>query len=327
MKQNLISGIQPSGRLHIGNYLGALKNFVELQNTSDYTCLFFIADLHSITEDFNPAQKKQQVLDTLASFIAAGLNHKKSIIFIQSHIPAHTELMWILNTLTPLGELSRMTQFKDKSELQGNNINLGLFAYPVLQTADILLYDAHAVPVGEDQIQHLELTRTIARKFNAKFGNTFIEPQPLLTPAPRAMSLMNPTKKMSKSEPNGCVFLDDEPEIIETKIMAAVTDSESEILFNEQAKPGIANLLTIYAHLTGKKIDDSEQEFRGKNYARFKKTLAKTIARHFAPFRRKKAKLLEAPEKLIHIARRGSRTANIIANIKIKEVYQKIGLL
>lgn len=334
MTPHLISGMQPNGKLHIGNYLGALKNFVELQNKGRYSCLFFIADLHSLTQEFNPTEKKQQVLDTLASFIAAGINPStgskqtpQSLLFIQSHVPAHTELAWILNTLTPLGELSRMTQFKDKSERQGNNINLGLFAYPVLQAADILLYDAHAVPVGEDQIQHLELTRTLARKFNAQFGTIFTEPQPLLTPTPRVMSLADPTKKMSKSEPNGCVFLDDEPETIETKIMAAVTDSGSEIRCDERAKPGIANLLTIYAHLTGEKIDESEQKFRGKNYAHFKKTLAQTIARHFAPFRRKKAKLLAAPEKLIKIALRGGKAANVIANTKIKEVYQKIGLL
>lgn len=325
--QNLISGIQPSGKLHIGNYLGALKNFIAVQNSGEYQCYFFIADLHSLTEDFDPAQKKQQVLDMLASFIAAGLDPKKSILFIQSHIPAHTELAWILNTIAPFGELARMTQFKNKSERQENNTNVGLFAYPVLQAADILLYDAYAVPVGEDQIQHLELTRTLARKFNTKFGNTFIEPQPLLTPTPRIMSLADPIKKMSKSEPNGCVFLDEEPEAIEVKIMSAVTDSESEIIFDEHAKPGIANLITIYANLTGKKIYDIEQEFREKKYGIFKKSLAKTIARHFAAFRRKKIKLLQNPEKLMKSAERGNKTARAIAQEKIKEVKTKLGLL
>jgi tryptophanyl-tRNA synthetase len=327
MITNLISGIQPSGRLHIGNYLGALKNFVALQNSGEYQCYFFIADLHSITEDFNPAEKKQQILDALASFIAVGLDPKKSLLFIQSHVPAHTELAWILNTITPFGELSRMTQFKDKAGQQQNNINVGLFAYPVLQAADILLYDAHAVPIGEDQLQHLELTRTLARKFNAKFGNTFIEPQPLLTPTPRTMSFADPTKKMSKSEPSGCVFLDDEPETIEAKIMAAVTDSGSEVLFDEHAKPGIANLITIYANLAGKKIYDIEQKFRGKKYGVFKKSLAKTITTHFTAFRRKKAKLLTNPEKLIKIAFRGGKAARAITTIKIQDIRRKIGLL
>lgn len=327
MIQNLISGIQPSGKLHIGNYLGALKNFVELQNKNEYACRFFVADLHSITEDFNPAEKKQQVLDILASFIAAGLDPKKSLLFIQSHIPAHTELAWILNTITPFGELSRMTQFKDKSGRQEENINVGLFAYPVLQAADILLYDAHAVPIGEDQIQHLELTRALARKFNAKFGVTFTEPQPLLTPTPRVMSLTNPAKKMSKSEPHGCIFLDDEPEIIKEKIMAAVTDSGNEILFNQEAKPGIANLITIYANLTDTTIYNIEQEFRGKKYSAFKTTLAKTIARRFGPFRRKKTKLLTNPKKLITIALRGSKAANVIANKKLTETKTKLGLV
>ena len=327
MTCDLISGVQPSGRLHIGNYLGALKNFVELQNSGHYACLFFIADLHSITEDFNPAEKKQQTLDTLASFIAAGLDPKKSLLFIQSHVPAHTELAWVLNTITPFGELSRMTQFKDKAGQQQNNINVGLFAYPVLQAADILLYDAHQVPVGEDQIQHLELTRALARKFNGKFGHTFREPQPLLTPTPRIMSLTDPTKKMSKSEPNGCVFLDDIPEAIEAKIMTAVTDSGSDVLFDKHTKPGIANLITIYANIAGKKIDDIEQEFRGKKYGVFKKSLAKTIARHYTPFRRKKEKLLARPEKLIKIAVRGGKTARAITTIKIQDVRRKIGLL
>ena len=330
-KVNLISGVQPSGRLHLGNYLGALKNFVELQNSDQYQCHFFVADLHSLTEDFEPAQKKQQVLDLLASFLAAGLDPKKSLIFIQSHVPAHSQLAWILNTMTPFGELSRMTQFKEKGEAQKENINVGLFDYPVLMAADVILYDAQFVPVGEDQLQHLELTRALVRKFNSKFGAVFIEPQPLQPPptggVPRLMSLTDPEKKMAKSDPAGCLFLDDPPEVIAEKIGAAVTDSGKEIKYDVELKPGISNLLTIYAGLIGREIPDIEKEFAGKSYVRFKKSLAKLITKHFAPFRRKKERLLTKPEKLEKIALRGGKLANKIANEKIRAVKEKLGLL
>lgn len=327
MKPILISGIQPSGRLHIGNYLGALKHFVSLQNSGEYQCRFFVADLHSLTEGTDPSVKKSQTLDVLASFIAAGIDPRQSLIFVQSHVPAHTELAWILNTIAPFGELSRMTQFKEKSGRQEDDINVGLFTYPVLQAADIILYDAESVPVGEDQIQHLELARMLARKFNNKFGAIFIEPRSLLTAAPRVMSLANPMKKMSKSESEGCLFIDDESEDIETKIMAAVTDSETDITFDPENKPGIANLLTIYSNVAEKSIPELEKEFTGKNYAQFKKSLVKTLAKRFAPFRKKKAKLLAAPEKLVKIAARGAKAANAIANEKIAIVKQRIGLL
>lgn len=325
-KPYLISGIQPSGRLHLGNYLGALKNFVELQNSDQYNCHFFVADLHSLTEDFDPTQKKQQVLDLLASFLAAGLDPKKSLIFIQSNVPAHNELAWILSTLTPFGELSRMTQFKEKSEGQ-ESTNVGLFTYPILMAADIILYDSQFVPVGEDQLQHLELARTLVRKFNSKFGAVFIEPQPLQTKVPRLMSLTDPEKKMSKSDPAGCLFLDDTPEAIAEKISAAVTDSGKEIKYDPELKPGISNLLGIYAGLTSREIAEIEKEFEGKSYVRFKKALAKVITKHFSPFRRKKERLLAKPEKLGKIALRGSKLANKIANEKIKNVKAKLGLL
>lgn len=327
MKPNLISGVQPSGRLHLGNYLGALKNFVELQNSEQYNCYFFIADLHSLTEDFDPTQKSSQVLDLLASYIAVGLNPKKSTIFVQSQIPAHTQLAWILNTLAPFGELSRMTQFKDKSQAQAENINVGLFTYPVLMAADIILYDANFVPVGEDQIQHLELTRTLVRKFNSKFGDEFVEPQPLVTKTARIMSLQDPSKKMSKSQPDGCLFMDDSPEEIERKIMSAVTDSEKEIRYDIQNKVGLSNLLGIYASLSNREITDIENEFKNKNYAKFKKSLAKLITKHFAPFRRKKIKLLSNQDKLKKIAQRGNKVANKIAEEKILKVEKRLGLV
>ena len=307
--------------------MGALKNFVELQNSGQYQCLFFVVDLHALTEDFTPNQRKQQVLEVLASYLATGLDPKKSLLVVQSHVPAHSELAWILNTITPFGELSRMTQFKDKSEIQKENVNVGLFTYPILMAADIIIYDTKFVPVGEDQVQHLELTRTLVRKFNNKFGETFIEPQALLTKTPRVMSLQDPLKKMSKSQPDGCLFIDDSPEEIERKIMSAVTDSGSEIKYDRENKAGISNLLEIYSNLSGQEIAILEQEFAGKKYSQFKKSLAKLVKKYFSSFRRKKEKLLTKPEKLEKIAVRGAKEANKIANEKIKGVKLKIGLL
>jgi len=221
MKPILISGIRPTGKLHLGNYLGALKHFVELQNSGKYQCYFFIADLHSLNTDFDPKQKKGEVLNILADFLAAGLDSRKSTMFIQSHIPAHTELAIILNNIAYMGELSRMTQFKELSATQSQNINAGLFVYPTLMTADIILYNTKFVPVGEDQTQHLEFARELVRRFNKKFGKTFTEPKALLTKALRIMSLDNPAKKMSKSLPKGCLFIDDSPKDIEKKMMSA----------------------------------------------------------------------------------------------------------
>ena len=326
MQPNLISGIQPSGRLHVGNYLGALRNFVALQEAGTHRTIFFVADLHSITEPYDPAIKQTQILDVLASFIAAGIDPKRSVLFVQSHVPAHCELAWILDSIAPFGELSRMTQFKDKSARQ-EEINVGLFAYPVLQAADILLYDVASVPVGEDQVQHLELTRTLARKFNAKFGETLVEPQALLTPAPRIMSLTDPLRKMSKSEPAGCLFLDDAPEDITAKLMAAVTDSGSGITYDMENKAGIANLLTIFANVTDRSVDDLVAEYRDAKYSTFKKALAKAVIKKFAAFRKKKEKLLAKPEVLHKIAARGAKAANLIANTKLVEIKRKIGLL
>lgn len=326
MKSNLLSGIQPSGRLHVGNYLGALKNFVDLQTTGQYQCYFFIADLHSLTEDFNPAKKKEQIINLAADFLAMGLKPNQSLIFVQSAVPAHSELTIILNNFTPFGELSRMTQFKDKGQNQSENINVGLFDYPVLMAADILLYDTQFVPVGDDQLQHLELTRTLVRKFNSEFGQTFIEPQALLTITPRIMSLDDPSKKMSKSLPAGCLFIDDEPAVIEEKIKAAVTDSEKNVRFDPRLKPGIANLLQIMSGLAGKPLPELEKEFEGKSYVRFKNSLARLISKHFSAYRRKKTKLLQNPTKLEKILARGAKTANRIANEKIKIAKTKLGL-
>ncbi len=326
MQQNLVSGIQPSGRLHIGNYLGALKNHVTLQNAGAHKCFFMAVDLHSITQPYDVADKEAQTLDILASYIAAGIDPKRSTLFVQSHVPAHTELAWILSTITPFGELLRMTQFKDKSARQ-EETNVALFTYPVLMAADILLYNASAVPVGEDQLQHLELTRTLARKFNNKFGEMFVEPQPLLTAAARVMSLTDPLRKMSKSEPTGCLFLDDTPEDVTAKLMAAVTDSGTGITYDSENKAGIANLLTIFSNVTDRSVDDLVAEYRDAKYSVFKKAIAKAVIKKFAAFRKKKAKLLAKPEALKKIAARGAKAANLAANAKLAEVKKKIGLL
>lgn len=326
MKPILVSGIKPSGQLHIGNYLGALKNFVDLQNSDKYDCYFFIADLHAITEPQDPKELRTAILDVAASYLAAGIDPTKVKFYLQSLIPAHSELAWILNTITPMGELERMTQFKDKSLRQTEGIGVGLFDYPVLMTADVLLYDAAVIPVGDDQLQHLELARTLARKFNTHFGKTFIEPRGLLTKTPRVMSLKDPAKKMSKSQPEGCLFLDDSPEVIKTKISRAVTDSGSDIVYEPEKKPGLANLLEIYGALTHMEPHVVAKEFSGEQYSALKKRLVEVTADYFSGFRRDKKTLLAKPNSIVKILEDGSAKANTIAEKKIFEIKKKIGL-
>ncbi len=321
-KPVLISGIQPTGKLHIGNYLGALKNFVELQEKGEYDPYFFVADYHSLTIDFGPEKKREEIRDLVRAYLKAGLDPKKSIIFVQSSISAHTELAWILSTVTPYGELSRMTQFKEKSIRQKENVNAGLFTYPVLMAADIILYDAQYVPVGEDQLQHLEFTREIIRKFNRKFGKTFVEPKPLVTNVPRLMSLNNPENKMSKSSPNSCLFLEDPPEEIEKKIMSAVTDSGSEIKYNEKGKPGLSNLLLIYSSLSDKPIKEIEKEFEGKGYGYFKKSLAELVVNALEPFREDKY----SDREIESVIKKGNKKARAKADKKLKEVKENLGI-
>ena len=266
MKPILVSGMQPTGRLHVGNYLGALKNFVALQNSGTYQCYFFLADLHALTEGPAPKALGENILNLAADYLAAGLDPKKSVIYQQSLIPAHSELAWVLDTITPMGELERMTQYKDKSARQKENVNAGLFSYPVLMAADILIYNAQFIPVGEDQLQHLELARTVARKFNSRFGETFLEPKGLLTQTPRVMSLKDPAKKMSKSDPDGCLFIDDSPEDIKRKLGRAVTDSDASILYDPEKKPGLSNLLEIYGAFIGKDPHAVAIMFEGKQF-------------------------------------------------------------
>lgn len=315
-KPILISGIQPSGKLHIGNYLGALKNFVELQNSGKYQCYFFIADYHSMTETFD----SKWISELMSDYIAAGLDPKKSVLFVQSEVPQSTELAWILSTLTPLGELERMTQFKEKGENKAR-ANVGLFTYPVLMASDIILYDAEFVPVGNDQDQHLELTRTLVKKFNSKFGKVFIEPKSVHTSTPRIMSINDPLKKMSKSTPEGCLFLDDEPEVIKKKISRAVTDSGSEVKFDEINKPGISNLMRIYHGLTNASIDQIESEFKSKNYGQFKESVTKALINELKPFRNKKAAL---SKKAMTAFASGTKKAKEKAISKMKQVKKEI---
>ncbi len=325
MKPILVSGMQPTGRLHIGNYLGALKNFVDLQNSGDYRCYFFIADLHALTEGPAPKAFSENIVNLAADYLAIGLDPKKSVIYQQSQIPAHSQLAWILNTVTPMGELERMTQYKDKASRQAANVNAGLFDYPVLMAADIILYDAKFIPVGEDQLQHLELARTVARKFNARFGDTFIEPKGSLTQTPRVMNLKHPDKKMSKSDPEGCLFLDDSPEEIRQKLARAVTDSGTEISYDAEQKPGLANLLEIYGAFAGKDPGAVAVSFEGKKYSELKASLAELIAEHFSKFRVTKKKLLANPASLRRILAAGSKKASTVAAKKMTEVKKRVG--
>ncbi len=324
-KPILVSGIKPEGPQHLGNYLGTLKNLVELQNSSKYECYYFIADLHSLTEDFDHREKPKQILELTAEYLAAGLNPEKSTLFLQSAVPAHTELMWLLTIITPEGELRRMTQYKDKVIIKKQEADMGLLMYPELMAADILLYDAKFVPVGEDQVQHLELTRALTRKFNNRFGKTFVEPQPILTKTPRVMSLTDPTKKMSKSQPEGCLFIDDSPEEIKRKIARATTDSGSEIK-HAPNKAGVSNLLEIYSALSGEPIPKLEKKFAGKNYSTFKSDLANLITNYFADFRESKKSLKANSSKLKAVLRSGSKKASAVAEKKIAEVKKKIGV-
>ncbi len=325
MKPVIVSGIQPTGKLHLGNYLGALKHFVELQNSGEYTCYFFIADLHSITTDFSAKEKREQIMEVALDYLAAGLT-EPSIIFQQSAISAHSELTWLLNTITPFGELRRMTQFKDKSEDMPENTNVGLFDYPVLMAADILLYDTKFVPVGDDQLQHLELTRTLARKFNTKFGKIFYEPKPLMTSVPRLMSLDDPKKKMSKSRPAGCVFIDDGPSVIRKKVMSAVTDSESTIAYDAEKRPAVANLLELYSAMSSQKISDIVKEYKGKGYADFKKGLAEVIIAELAPLQQKKKELMKDLPAVEAVLRLGAAAAREVAEEKLLMAKRKMGL-
>jgi tryptophanyl-tRNA synthetase len=327
MKKRIFSGIQPTGALHLGNYLGAIKNWVELQNK--YDSIFCVVDLHALTVPQEPKELKKNILDTAAVFLAAGIDPKKSVIFVQSHLPEHAELAWLLNTITKIPELERMTQFKEKSTERRQSVNMGLFGYPVLMAADILLYQTDAVPVGEDQVQHVELARTLAQRFNRLYGKTFVAPQALLgKQGARIMGLDNPLKKMSKSanNPYNYISLTDSAKTIEDKIKKAVTDSGSEIKY-EKNRPAIANLMVIYSLFSGLSYPTIEKKYQGKGYAQFKEDLAKTIIKGLSLFQKKFKSLQNKPAYLKKVLSQGAKEAKAIAQKKIKEVKEKMGLI
>ena len=323
----IFSGIQPTGQLHIGNYLGATKNWAELQAKHD--CFFMIADLHALTTPQNPKEFSKTTLSKFIELLAVGLNPEKCIIFIQSHIKEHTELAWIFSTLTSLSELERMTQFKDKAKKQHTNVNAGLLTYPTLMAADILLYKTQGVPVGKDQTQHLELTRTIAKKFNSTYGKVFPEPETLLVKeGAKIMSLAQPLKKMSKSDaPESSIGIFEDPASIQKKIQRAMTDAGKEIVYNPAKKPGISNLLTIYSLFSDESLSQAEKRFKGKEYSVFKKALADLLARKLEPLRKKKEELDSRELYVQEILHQGEQRARSIAQATMQEIREKIGLL
>ena len=327
-KKTMLSGIQPSGDLHLGNYLGAVKNWSALAD--EFNCFYFMADLHSITVRQNPAELRRRSVAQLAQYIACGLDPEKNTLFIQSHVHEHAELGWILNCYTMFGELSRMTQFKDKSAKNAENINGGLFTYPALMAADILLYQADYVPVGEDQKQHCELTRDIAIRFNNLYGETFKVPEPYIPKVgARIMSLGNPTSKMSKSDPQGCVFLMDSPEEIARKFKRAVTDSDTErcVRYAPQEKPGVANLMSIYSSVTGKTFEEIEREFDGKGYGIFKPAVGEAVIETLRPIREEAQRMISDKAYLQEVYTEGARKASAIARRTLRKVYKRVGFV
>lgn len=326
-KKIILSGIQPTGTFTLGNYIGAIKNWEKMQD--EYNCAYFIADLHSLTVRQDPAALRKQSIDAFALLLACGIDPEKSLIFIQSHVPTHAELSWILSCYTQFGELSRMTQFKDKSAKHADNVNAGLFTYPALMAADILLYQADLVPVGVDQKQHLEFTRDIATRFNNVYGNTFKLPEAYIPKAgAKVMSLQEPTKKMSKSDENTNAFISilDEPNVIINKFKRAVTDSDKEVRYRE-GKDGINNLMTIYSVVTGRTMEQIEQEFEGKGYGDFKLAVGEAVAEELRPIRENFKKYSADKAYLEEMYRKGAQTAAAISSRTLTKVKKKVGLL
>ena len=325
-KKVMLSGIQPSGELHLGNYLGAIKNWGA--RADEFDCYYFMADMHTITVRQTPADLRRRTLEQLAQYIACGLDPEKNTLFVQSHVPAHAELGWVLNCYTMFGELSRMTQFKDKSAKHADNINAGLFTYPCLMAADILLYQPDFVPVGEDQKQHVELCRDVAQRFNGVYSDNFTLPQPFIPKmGARVMSLGDPSSKMSKSDPDGCVFLMDAPEVIQKKFKRAVTDSETQVRFDPEHKPGISNLLTIYCAATGSTPEQVEQQFAGKGYGDFKMAVGEAVVEVLRPVREKTEDLLKNKDYLEQVYTEGAFQAARLADRTLEKVYKKVGFL
>lgn len=325
-KKTIFSGVQPSGVLTIGNYLGAIKNWVQLQD--EYNCYYCVVDLHAITVRQEAPELRKRCLDTLALLLAAGLDPQKNIMFFQSHVSCHAELMWILNCYTYLGELSRMTQFKEKSERHADNINAGLYTYPVLMAADILLFGSDLVPVGADQKQHLEITRDIAIRFNNIYGDVFTIPEPYIPKAgARIMSLQEPEKKMSKSDENENAYISllDPPDVIQRKIKRAVTDSDGEIRYSED-KLGVSNLISIYSAVTGKTFGEIETEFAGKGYGALKSGVADAVVEELKPLQERYAKIRADKAYLADVAKDGAQKAQGNAVKMLRKVQHKVGL-
>ncbi len=326
-KKVVYSGIQPTGCLTLGNYIGAVSNWLTMQE--EYDCIYGIADLHALTVRQVPSEFRKTALGFFAQYIAMGLDPKKSILYFQSHVPQHTELTWILNCFTYVGEASRMTQFKDKSQKHIDNINMGLMDYPVLMAADILLYQADLVPVGIDQKQHLELTRDIAMRFNSLYSPTFAVPEAYIPKqGAKICSLSDPTAKMSKSDPdtNATISIIDKPEVIMNKIKRAVTDSEPHVEYRED-KPGISNLLTIFSGVTGESIESLVEQYRDKGYAVFKNAVGEAVVEKLRPVKVEYEKLIADKEYLMSVAREGAERAQRIAYKTLAKVYRKVGLV
>lgn len=329
-KPRLFSGMQPtSDSLHLGNYLGALVNWVGMQE--EFDAIYSVVDLHSLTVGVDPHVLRQRTRVTAAQYIAGGVDPARSAIFVQSHVSAHAELTWVLSCITGFGEASRMTQFKDKSARHGSEgANVGLFTYPILMAADILLYDAARVPVGEDQRQHLELTRDLAQRFNARYGETFVVPEPHIVRATaKIQDLQDPTAKMSKSSATGAGLIEmlEDPKVVAKRIKSAVTDAEREIRYDEEAKPGIANLLRIHSALSGESIEQLQERFAGRGYGDLKKELAEVVAGVTGPFRERTRDLLDDPAELDRILADGADRVRGIAEATLARVYDRVGLL
>jgi len=326
-KKIILSGMQPSGKLTLGNYIGAMKNWVALQD--EYDCHYCIVDLHAITVPQIPKDLRRTSLEVLAQYIASGIDPDKNTIFIQSHVPEHLQLAWVLNSMTYMGELSRMTQFKDKSQKKSENLNAGLFTYPVLMAADILLYGTHLVPVGEDQKQHLELARDLAQRFNSRYSDTFVIPEPFIPKeGARIMSLQDPSQKMSKSDenPNGPISMIEDPDIIMSKVKRSVTDSIGVIGYNDEQK-GIKNLINIYSSITGESVGDIVNRYEGKGYGDFKKDVAEVIIEGLRPVREKYHELLDNKDYLEQIYTNGAEKARRKAGKTVNKVYRKVGFV
>lgn len=326
VKKVLYSAVQPTNNLTIGNYIGAISNWKKLQD--DYDCFFAIANMHAITVRQNPAELRQRTLSLLALYIACGIDPEKCVLYLQSHVSAHAELCWVLNTFTYVGEMERMTQFKDKSARHTENINMGLMDYPVLMAADILLYQADCVPVGLDQRQHVEIARDIAQRFNNIYSPTFKVPETLyMKTGAKINDLQNPEKKMSKSaeNPNGAVFLSDDRDVVIRKFKRAVTDSDSLIEYDPETKPGVSNLLSVYSVFSQKSMAETEREFEGKGYGDLKLAVGELVADKLAPIQSEQARLLSDKTYLDEVLKRGALLANKAASRTLGKVYKKIG--